>query len=60
MSTLQYDLFLANLNKLNIAKLGDTRVSPATKVFTTADPTTAFFGFCMCKWGIFVLVGDPL
>ena len=27
-STLQQDLFLANPNKLNIAKLRDTRVSP--------------------------------
>ena len=29
-------------------------------VFTTADPTTAVFGFCMYNWGIFALVGDPL
>ena len=29
---------------------------PTYAVFTTADPTTAIFGLCTCKWGIFVLV----
>jgi hypothetical protein len=27
-------------------------------VFTTADPTTAIFGLCKHKLGIFVFVGD--
>ena len=26
----------------------------------TKDPTTWIFGQCMCKWGVFALVGDPL
>ena len=45
------------LNCLN--KKGYTGV-PHLLVFTTADPTTAVFGFCKSKWGIFALVGDPL
>ena len=32
------------------------RGSPTYAVFTTADPTTAVFGLCMCKWGFFALV----
>ena len=36
------------------------RGSPTYTVFSTADPTTAVFGLCMCRWGIFALVGDPL
>ena len=36
------------------------RGSPTYTVFTKADPTNAVFGFCMRKWGIFALVGDPL
>ena len=36
------------------------RGSPTYAVFTTANPTIAIFGLCMLKWGIFVLVGDPL
>ena len=30
---------------------------PTYTVFTTADPTTAIFGLCTHKWGIFALVG---
>ena len=36
------------------------RGCPTYTVFTTADSTTAIFGLCMRKWGIFALVGDPL
>ena len=35
-------------------------VSPTYRFFTTVDPTTAIFGLCTHKWGIFALVGDPL
>ena len=31
-----------------------------TRFFTSSDPTTAIFGLYACKWGTFVLVGDPL
>ena len=34
--------------------------SPAYAVFTTMDPTTAMFGLCTRKWGIFAFVGDLL
>ena len=37
-----------------------TTVDPTTADPTTADPTIAVFGLCLRKWGIFVLVGDPL
>ena len=40
--------------------LEEHRVFPTYTVFTTADPTTAVFYLCMCKWGIFALVGDLL
>ena len=33
---------------------------PIYAVFTTEDPTTAIFGLCTRKWGIFALVGDPI
>ena len=33
---------------------------PTYAVFTTVDPTTAIFGLCTHKWGIFALVGDTL
>ena len=36
------------------------RGSPTYGVFTTSDPTTVIFDLCMCKWGIFALVGYPL
>ena len=36
------------------------RGSTTYAVFTTTDPTTAMFGLCTRKWGIFVLVGDLL
>ena len=29
-------------------------------VFTTADPNIAIFGLCTHKWGIFVIVEDPM
>ena len=34
--------------------------SPTYAKTTNAVPTTAVFGLCTCKWGIFALVGDPL
>ena len=36
------------------------RGSPTYVVFTTADPTTAIFGLCIRKWGIFALSRGPL
>ena len=33
---------------------------PTYSVFVTADPTTAIVVLYMRKWGIFVLVEDPL
>jgi hypothetical protein len=49
MSTLQYDLFLAYLNKLDIAKLGDTSVSPPPKMckFRGSISHSEMFGFVM-------------
>ena len=34
--------------------------SPTYAAFTTAVSTNAIFCSCTCKWGIFVLAGDPL
>ena len=34
--------------------------SPTYTKITNTVSTTTVFGLCMCKWGIFSLVGDPI
>ena len=36
------------------------RGSPTYTKITNTVSTTTVFGLCMCKWGVFELVGDPL
>ena len=45
---------LSGINQINY------RGSPNYPVFTSSDSTTTIFVLCTRKWGIFVLVGDPL
>ena len=46
-------------NKESKVRKSIIKGSPTYAVFTTADPTTAVFGLCTLRWGIFALLGDP-
>ena len=55
----EVDGFLEALSDENLASFLISE-SPTYAVFTTTDLTTAIFGLCTRKWGIFAFVGDHL
>ena len=58
------DLYKGSINTVDI--LGEYRGSPTYTKITDTISTTTVFGLsmciflCMCKWGIFALVEDPI